>query len=120
MLKYSGFTLLEVIIAVVILSIGVITITWAFSTGLFVSTDVENVDLALNIAQAKMEEIKNTAFGSISNSGPTPDPNFSRFNVTVGVTDVVANQLKQVDIMVSWEVKGGSASAVLTTLRTNY
>lgn len=55
--NHKGFTLLEIIIATVLLTIGVIALSQAFSTGMLASTDTENVDLALNIAQAKMEEL---------------------------------------------------------------
>lgn len=113
-MEKRGFTLLEVLIAVVILTVGIAALTWAFSAGMFATTDVENVDLALNIAQAKMEEIKNTAFASIADSGPTADPDFSDFNVTVDAA--TGNDPMQVDVTVSWNVKGGSTSIVLTTL----
>ena len=115
----QGFTLLEVIITVALLTLGVIALSQAFSTGMLASTDVENVDLALNIAQAKMEGLKNTAFASLASSGPTADPNFSNFNVTVSVTGV---DPKQIDVTVAWNVQGAQASTsvALTTLRANY
>jgi len=104
----SGFTLLEILITLIILTIGVIALTGAFSSGMFASTDVENVDLALNIAQAKMEEIKNTAFASLADSGPTADSNFSDFNVTVNVAE--GQNPMQVDTTVAWNAKGGETS----------
>ena len=112
--KDCAFTLLEILIALIIFSSGVIAIVWAFNRGMFASTDVENVDLALNIAQAKMEEIKNTDFLSLSDSGPTADPNFSGFDVTVNVAE--GENPMQVDVDVGWDVKGGSTSITLTTL----
>lgn len=114
----KGFTLLEVLITLVILSGGVIAISQAFSTGMLASTDVENVDLALNIAQAKMEDIKNTAFAGLTDSGPAADPNFSRFNVTVDVQE--GQDPMQIVVTAAWNVKGGQTSVALTTLRTNY
>lgn len=118
MVKKSGFTLLEVLIATTILVVGVMAITWAFSTGIFASADIENVDLALNIAQAKMEEIKNTAFADLADSGPTADPNFSNFEVTVDVAE--GRDPMQVDVTVVWETKGGETGITLTTLTTDY
>jgi Tfp pilus assembly protein PilV len=114
----KSFTLLEVLITIIILTVGIIAISQAFSTGLLTSTDVEDVELALNIAQAKMEEIKDTAFSSLSDSGPTPDSNFDNFNVTVDVTE--GQNPMQVDVTVSWEVKGGQTSITLTTLVVDY
>lgn len=54
----DGFSLLELMIALLIFTAGVIAIIWAFSAGMSATSDIENIDLALNIAQAKMEEIK--------------------------------------------------------------
>jgi len=96
----------------------VVAIIWALNSGIYATSDVENVDLALNIAQAKMEEIKNTAFGSLADSGPTADVNFPRFSTTVNVAE--GQNPMQVDVTVAWEVKGGQTSIVLTTLVANY
>ncbi len=112
-----GFTLLEVLGALLILVLGVTVLSESFSTGILASSDVENVDLALNIAQAKMETLKTTAFSSLANSGPTADSNFSNFNVTVAVT---GTDPKQIVVTVDWNVKGGSINAILTTSRANY
>ena len=127
-MKKNGFTLLEVLIATVILTVGVIAIVWAFSTGLFVSsTDVEGVDLALNIAQAKMEDIyddlKNTDLESLTvtpyeNANSGVDADFSDFDLTLNLTDQnhPNKDLFRVDVTVTWNVKGGQASLTLTTL----
>ena len=118
MFNRKGFTLFEIIITVVIFVTGVAAIAWAFSVGLFATADVENVDLALNIAQGKMEEIKNTAFASLADSGPTPDANFLNFDVTVNVAE--GQNPMQADVTVAWDVKGEQTSIKLTTLITNY
>ena len=115
--RSRGFTLLEVLLTVVLLTLGVIALSQGFSTGMLASTEVENVDLALNIAQAKMETVKDTAFAGIASSGPTADPNFSNFNVTVNVTGA---DPKTVGVTVAWNVQGGSTRVILTTLMANY
>ncbi len=119
----KGFTLLEVLIATIILTVGVIAICGAFNAGIFASADIENVDLALNIAQAKMEEIKNTPFADLADSGPVPadsDPasSLARFNVTVDVAE--GQNPMQVDVTVAWDVKGGQTDITLTALIADY
>lgn len=126
----KGFTLLEVLITIIILTIGVIALTSAFSSGILAATDAENVDLALNIAQAKMEEIKNAGYASLADSGPAAadtDPNspLSRFDVTVDAG--VPADPRQVDVTVEWEAQSGvkhgqipSVSITLTTQLANY
>ena len=118
--KEEGFTLLEIILAIAIFSASIIAIMRAFSSGLASSGDAENVSLAVNIAKEEMEKIKNTSFASISGNGPVPADTtapFSRFNVTV---DTTGSNPKQIDVTVDWNVQGGTAGIVLTTLRTDY
>ncbi len=114
----NGFTLLEILITIIILTVGVIALVSAFSSGIFAFTDVENVDLALNIAQAKMEEIKDTDFASLTDSGPAADADFSNFNTTVDIAE--GDNPMQVDVTVSWNAKGRQPSVTLTTLVANY
>ena len=121
----KGFTLLEILITIIILTIGVIALTSAFSSGLLSSSDAENVDLALNIAQAKMEEIKDAGYASLADSGPTADVNFPRFDVTVDVG--VPADPRQVDVTIGWETQSGVkkgqvpvANITLTTQMADY
>lgn len=105
-------------IALVILAGATIAVCRAFSSGILASGDAENVDLALNIAQAKMEALKNNGFAALADSGPAPDPNFSNFNVTVNVAE--GQNPMQADVMVAWNVPGGQTNVTLTTLIANY
>lgn len=119
--KKNGFTLLEVMLAMFLFTVGIVSIIRVFNTGLIASSDVENVDLALNIAQKKMEEIKNTPFASLADSGPAAADSmfpFSNFNVTVDVTE--GQNPMPVNVAVNWNVSGGTASVNLATLVTNY
>jgi prepilin-type N-terminal cleavage/methylation domain-containing protein len=116
--KNNGFTLIEILISLVLLTVGIISITSAFSTGISASGDSQNVATALNIAQKKMEAIKNTAFANISSSGPSADPVFSDFNSAVSAA--IGQNPMRVDITVSWRAKAGDTSITLTTLVANY
>jgi len=113
----KAFTLLEVLITIVILATGVSAVLWALNTGLFARSDTKSVATALNISQARMEEIRNTAFGNMTNNGPLPDANFTPFNTTVVVSNNTS--LKQVDVTVSWSTKGGNTNVALTTFAAN-
>lgn len=117
-LTEKGFSLLEVMIALIILAGATIAVCQAFSSGILASGDVENVDLALNIAQAKVEVLKNNGFAALADSGPAPDPNFSNFNVTVNVAE--GQNPMQADVTVAWNVPGGQTNVTLTTLIANY
>lgn len=118
----KGFTLLEIMITIALLAIGTLAITEAFNAGLFTSTDAENVDLALNIAQANLETIKNQNFADIDTdaevSSLISNLGFSDFTVSGNVAE--GQDPMQVDVTVTWNVKGGTTSITLTTLVTDY
>lgn len=114
----KGFTLLEILLTLIILMVGVLSITMAFTRGVFVSSDLENVELALNIASAKMEEIKDTDFADLADSGPAADPDFPNFNLSVDVAQ--GQNPRQVDVTVDWLLKGDKSSVVLTTLVADF
>lgn len=121
-IRNHGFSLLEILITIIILTIGVIAISGAFSAGMFTSTDVENVDLALNIAQANMETIKNQNFADIDTDAEisTLVSNYGFSNFTVSGDVAEGQDPMQVDVTVTWNVKGGQTSITLTTLVANY
>ncbi len=118
MLTKRGFTLLEVLIAIVILTIGAVSIIRAFSTGMFASTDIENVDLALDLAQERVEYIKGIGYGF---TGDTKNlvPGFSVFQRQATATVLWPN-LKRINVTVYWNMKGGETSITLTTYVANY
>lgn len=130
--KKNGFTLLEVLLATLLLAAGIVPLIWAFNTGMlsatnagilpngstFISSDVESIDLAVNLAQAKMEEIKNKTFSSIAGESKAAVPNFGSYNQSVMVTSIDAN-LKQVDVTVYWTTQGKEISLTLSTYAAN-
>jgi len=110
----KGFTLIEVLLTVVVLSVGVVGVTKAFNVGLFSTVDTRKTETALNIARARMEEVKNTPFASIVDSGPTADPDFPAFSVEV---DESGGNPMQVEITVTWQDREGEEfEVILTTL----
>ena len=124
-MKNRGFTLLEVLIATIILTVGVVVLVWAFSVGMFASTETEDVELALGIAQAKLEAIYGATGGvadevlhDVANDGFIGDIYTDKnFQVKVETDD---DNPEQVDVTVYWDTKGGQTSITITTLVTDY
>lgn len=117
----NGFTLLEVLLAVVILAGSIIAIMQAFSAGMFAAAEAENIELAIGVAQAKLENIYGTSGGtsnelphSVSAEGFTGGV-YSNQNFQVQVA-ADTNTPEQVVVTVSWATKGGDASIALATL----
>lgn len=119
-----GFTLLEALIAAVIFTVGVIAIIWAFSAGLFASSDVSDAQLALGIAEAKLENLYGTTGGvadevahAVSAEGFIGGVYQNRnFQVKV---DTDENNPERIDVTVYWDTKGGQANIALSTLVAN-
>lgn len=117
----KGFTLLEVLLALVILAGSIIAIMQAFSAGMFASTEAENIELALGVAQAKLERIYGASSGtsnelphSVSAEGFTGGV-YSNHNFQVQVA-TSNNNPEWVEVIVYWTTKGGDTSIKLTTL----
>ena len=108
----AGFTLMEILVALVLLVGGMTAVVGVFSTGLVASALREDLQRALAIAQAKMEQVQNTDPDSLAGSGPSADPVFSDYQVTVAVT---GTNPKQAEVTVSWTPTGGQTSIALTT-----
>jgi Tfp pilus assembly protein PilV len=114
-----GFTLLEVLIATVLLTTGVIIVAGLFSAGLSSSDDAEMTGIAMNLAQKRIEEIQNLNYTSgVANESRAAVAGFSGFQRAVAVT-TPATDLKQVTVTVFWSDKGNDVNTSLTTYISN-
>lgn len=115
-----GFTLLEALITIVVLVVGVVVLLQVFSIGMFADTGVENTTIALNLAQEKMEEIKDASsyagIDSFAAVRANLGGNFADFDREV----TVSGDPKQVNVVVYWTVKGEDQSMNLVTLFADY
>lgn len=110
----KGFTLLEVLIAVLLFAVGVIAIVGLFSVGMITSVDAENTAIAMNLARARIEEVRNRDFALIIDESKGAIGGFPRFQREVLVTSPLAD-LKQVIVNVYWTFKGGETNVSLAT-----
>ncbi|MFA4889537.1 MAG: prepilin-type N-terminal cleavage/methylation domain-containing protein [Candidatus Omnitrophota bacterium] len=113
-----GFTLLEVLLTTVLISVGVLAIARAFSAGLLAYSDTQAVARAVDIASAKMEEARAGNFSSITSSGPVADANFTDYLVTVNAA--TGQNPMPINVTVNWEVQGGQIGFTLATMIANY
>jgi type IV pilus assembly protein PilV len=121
-LENKGYTLVEVLIAMVILSIGFLglsVITMTMIKGLSFS---QRLTTAITLAQDKIEEIKQTGYYNvISANYPMEDytmiPSYPEFQRTVAIANDIPN-VKTVTVTVSWkqDMSGGSQQVSFTTM----
>jgi len=116
-----GFTLVEVIVTFAIITVGMAALLMAFSSALGISSAVEEQDTAVGIADATMEGLKSTAYASLQDFTKGSGELFSGLTgYTVNVTTTKPANPAQVNVTVSWPVKGGTANVTLTTLAADY
>jgi len=90
----------------------------SISSILVASGDTEHNMVAVNLAQAKMEDLKNTAFNSIVNESKSPIPGHPLYKQDVVVSEPETG-LKNIKVTVYWETSTGSENKLdLETLIT--
>jgi len=110
-----GFTLLEVLIALILFVLGVVVIVGLFSTGLVNSLDAEKITIAMDLAQRRIEEIRNLDFDTeIGNEAKANVDGFPGFQRQVAVTEPETD-LKKVTVTVYWMFKAEEISISLET-----
>ena len=117
-MRQKGFTLLEVLLALLLFISAFTVLAEAISAGLSSGGDNENSLIAANLAAEKMEILKNTSYASIANETKAVVSDFTPFQREVGVTTPVSN-LKQVTVTVYWTHKASEISYSLVTYFSN-
>jgi type IV pilus assembly protein PilV len=104
----NGFTLIEVLVAMVILSVGLLG-TAALITGIISSNKLSNrISTATTCAQDKMEEIRGVGYDDAENESGTENySNILNYLLYKRITDVVAGNpaagMKTVTVTVYWD-----------------
>lgn len=114
----AGFTLLEVLLALVLLTTAILSLSEAFSGGLFLGSQNENDLVALSLAREKMETIRNTAYSSVADETKAVVTGFPAYQREVVVT-TPQTDLKQVAVNVTWDDRSTELSTSLVTYVSN-
>ena len=124
--KENGFSLVEILVAIFILGAALVPIFIMFSEGISLTARSTELNLAVNSAQDKMEEIRNMTHNSIT-IGTWPDEeiavgerDFIR-HVTVAESGIVGagGNLKKITVEVFWSHEDTTHSTSLVTYRCN-
>ncbi len=116
-----GFTLVEIMIAVLLLVGGVAAATFMFGRGIGASTDTENVEQGVALAQEKMENLRGTAFAAIASEAKAAVSGWTEFSRDVVVSQPAGTNtdFKQVIVTVYWQTTTGEVSTALTSYVAN-
>ncbi len=113
-----GFTLLELLLTLLLITSSFVALSAAVSSGLFASADNESILVATRLTQEKMEELKNKSYASVAAEAKAAVTGFSAFQRDVTVS-VPQSDLKQVTVTVYWTMKGDELSTNLVTYVSN-
>jgi len=101
-LSKKGFSLIELMVAVVILALALFGIFNAFSSGWMGMADARDRTVATNYAQEILEDIKNTLFEKIhpEASSQIGDTKFYR---SISLNPIINPHIKEVTAQVTWD-----------------
>lgn len=118
--RQSGFTLLEVLIAVIIIGFGVVAIGKFFSVSMLNSGFVRQQTIALSLADSKIEELRAydslTAYDAISTAVETDGDYTINWSITPSPTNIgYIGKYKEIDVTVAWTDLQGVARNIDAT-----
>lgn len=121
MKKENGFTLLELLIALSVLAIAVLAVAHALTVVSANRALSYHMGVASNLAQGKLEEIKLTPYGDISNGSET---GINETGQSGGIysrswtsqTNIPINGTKTINVGVSWPLDN-STNVTLWTIK---
>ena len=116
----TGFTLLEMMLALVLFTVGTLAGMALIQRAYAGIADGENVLIATSLAQRRVEELRNTAYASLASEAKASVSSplgFTRFSREVTVTTPYTN-LKQLVVKVYWDTPGGEADVSFQTYRS--
>ena len=110
----KGFSLLEVMLAILLFGTGLVFLLQIMNTGLFVGGQNEDTVIAANLIQEKIEESRNAAYSAIISEAKAVVTGFPAFNRQVDVTTPQTG-LKQISVTVYWFAKNTETSTSMVT-----
>jgi type IV pilus assembly protein PilV len=118
-LDKKGFTLIEVLVACVILTIGMLGILETMVLSMQQNLTNFSRDESVRIAEQTMNELRNSDFTLLANGNSTVTRSFKNFSknftVTWTVTSLTTNSVA-IQVVVGWTIRGKTYSHSATSI----
>ncbi len=120
-MKRESFTLLEMILVLLLITITLFPLIEAFSIAVKTSKSITNTNIAIELAQQKLEQLQSVPYSSLSSTQESQGsisgyPIFSREAIVIEEQ----TNLKKVDVNVYWPFGTKMEQFGLSTYFTNY
>ncbi len=119
----NGFTLLELVVSAAVMSVIILAIYGFFVEVRDINRFANNLVIANELAQQKIEEYRNIAYNNITtgtqnlSSILTTYPSLrSPRSATAVITEIQPNGYKEIDLTISYTDKGGTKTVAVSTL----
>ncbi len=112
----SGYLLLEAVLALVILSVSLMAVLFAFRTSLAAARRAENSSIGVLLASEKMAELRSLGPQTLGAADGAYEGEYSRFRWRTVVQPVPDEDLFRAEVEVSWDEGGTTNAARLTSL----
>jgi general secretion pathway protein I len=99
---YSGFTLLEVMVAMAILAIALVAVLRSQSQSISMANEARLATMASMLTQSKIAEIDIEGISAVTSSGDFGE-DFPNYRWEVTTTDTDFKYLKKIDLAVTWK-----------------
>lgn len=114
-MKSKGFTLLEVILSLSIISISLMVIIHSFSIAISAKNSVNNYSKAIFLSEKKLSEIKLRGIDKIDNNGKFLEP-FSKFDWQIIADRTNFSDLAKIDLIIEWSQQGRLKNFKVSTI----
>ena len=110
----SGFTLIEVMIAILVIVVGLLGVAGVATMVIKGNTLAKEMTVATTLAQDKIEELKNTSYPNLGSSSDTQDSIYTR----TWTATLTATYVKTIEVVVQWNHYGNSHNVTLRSIVT--
>ena len=119
-LNENGFTLLEALFAILILSVMLLGLIPAFMKAYNINQELALREAAIEIANDRIERLRSEDFSTISSNSTTVMRQIKKasipYSVNTTVTSLYGGELKSVTVRVFWNYRGDQKSYNATTI----